>query len=85
MLSFGDPRPFADEIARAGALLIRQRQTLAHVREAIEAGADVVVAQSAEAGGHGMARGALSPPPAPPRGRPPPPAGARPGGALPPR
>ena len=39
MLSFGDPRPFADEIRGAGAPLICQCQDLAHVREAVEAGA----------------------------------------------
>lgn len=60
MLSFGDPRPFAQEIRDAGARLICQCQTIGHVWDAIEAGADIVVAQSAEAGGHGMARGAFS-------------------------
>jgi len=59
MLSFGDPRPFADEIRSAGAALICQCQSIAHVREAVEAGADVVVAQGAEAGGHGALRGTL--------------------------
>lgn len=57
MLSFGDPRPFAAEIAGAGVPLICQCQTLAHVREALEAGAAIVVAQGAEAGGHGQSRG----------------------------
>ena len=60
MLSFGDPRPFAQEIRGAGALLICQCQCIAHVRDAIEAGADVVVAQGSEAGGHGAVRGTLS-------------------------
>ncbi|MFL6693806.1 MAG: NAD(P)H-dependent flavin oxidoreductase, partial [Ramlibacter sp.] len=60
MLSFGDPRPFADEIHRAGAALICQCQSIAHVRDAVQAGADVVVAQGAEAGGHGALRGTLS-------------------------
>lgn len=60
MLSFGDPRPFVEEIRRAGALLICQCQTTDHVWDAIDVGAEVVVAQSAEAGGHGMLRGALS-------------------------
>jgi nitronate monooxygenase len=57
MLSFGDPRPFAPAIKAAGAALICQVQTLAHARIALEAGADVVVAQGAEAGGHGATRG----------------------------
>lgn len=55
MLSFGDPRPFAGAIHRAGARLICQVQTLAQAREARSAGADVIVAQGTEAGGHGMA------------------------------
>lgn len=59
MLSFGDPRPFAAEIAAAGVPLICQCQTLAHVREAIEAGAAIVIAQGSEAGGHGASRATL--------------------------
>ena len=60
MLSFGDPRPFADEIRAAGALLICQCQNLEHVHDAVAVGADLVVAQGAEAGGHGATRGTLS-------------------------
>ena len=60
MLSFGDPRPFADEIRAAGAALICQCQDMAHVMDALEVGADLVVAQGAEAGGHGAVRGTLS-------------------------
>ena len=60
MLSFGDPAPFAADVKSAGALLICQCQTVAHVREALRAGADVVVAQGGEAGGHGQDRGTLS-------------------------
>lgn len=60
MLSFGDPRPFSEQVHAAGALLICQCQELRHVAEAIEAGADVVVAQGSEAGGHGASRGTLS-------------------------
>jgi len=55
MLSFGDPRPFAPAIHKAGARLICQVQTVAQAREAAEAGADIIVAQGTEAGGHGMA------------------------------
>ena len=55
MLSFGDPRPFAKPIHDAGAHLICQVQTVAQAREAAEAGADIIVAQGTEAGGHGMA------------------------------
>ncbi|HXU51355.1 MAG TPA: nitronate monooxygenase [Casimicrobiaceae bacterium] len=60
MLSFGDPRSVADGIHDAGAALICQCQTLRHVQDAIDARADVVVAQGAEAGGHGASRGTLS-------------------------
>ena len=54
MLSFGDPRPFGPAIRAAGARLICQVQTGAQAREAMEAGADVIVAQGTEAGGQGM-------------------------------
>lgn len=60
MLSFGDPRPFVDEIRAAGARLICQCQDMGHVMDAVDAGADVVVAQGAEAGGHGALRGTLT-------------------------
>lgn len=60
MLSFGDPRPFVEEIRQAGALLICQCQDMEHVEDAVDAGADAVVAQGAEAGGHGALRGTLT-------------------------
>jgi nitronate monooxygenase len=60
MLSFGDPRPFVAEIRAAGARLICQCQDMAHVMDAVAAGADAVVAQGAEAGGHGALRGAIT-------------------------
>jgi nitronate monooxygenase len=41
-------------------LVICQCQALSHVRQAVEAGADIIVAQGAEAGGHGALRGTLS-------------------------
>jgi nitronate monooxygenase len=56
MLSFGDPAPFAAAIHEAGARLICQVQTLAQAREAAAAGADVVIAQGTEAGGHGQSQ-----------------------------
>lgn len=55
-LSFGDPAPFAKQIKGAGALLICQVQTEAMARDAALKGADIVVAQGTEAGGHGMSR-----------------------------
>jgi nitronate monooxygenase len=59
MLSFGDPRPFAPRIKSAGALLICQVQNEDMASEALEAGADLLVAQGTEAGGHGASRSTL--------------------------
>lgn len=56
MLSFGDAALFAARIKATGAKLICQVQTLRLAREAVEAGADIVVAQGSEAGGHGLTR-----------------------------
>lgn len=55
-LSFGDVKPFADKIKRAGALMICQVQLLSQAKEAVACGADMLVAQGTEAGGHGIAR-----------------------------
>ena len=52
-LSFGDPRPYADAIKATGAALICQVQRDDEVDQAIEAGADVLIAQGQDAGGHG--------------------------------
>jgi nitronate monooxygenase len=57
MLSFGDPRPFAEPVRQAGAALIIQVTDLAEARQAVEVGADVIVAQGTEGGGHGARRG----------------------------
>lgn len=54
MLSFGELRPFADRIHDAGVPLTAQVQTLGQARQALDAGANIVVAQGTEAGGHGM-------------------------------
>jgi nitronate monooxygenase len=59
MLSFGDPAPFADTIRAAGIPLIVQVTNLAEARRALEVGADMVVAQGSEAGGHGGGRATL--------------------------
>lgn len=53
MLSFGDPRPYAKRIQASGAALICQIQRLDQLPHALEAGAEVIVAQGGEAGGHG--------------------------------
>lgn len=60
MLSFGSPTPFARPIKDADAKLICQIQCMDHAREAVAAGADIIVAQGAEAGGHGLARATLT-------------------------
>jgi nitronate monooxygenase len=57
MLSFGDPRPFVAAVRAAGAALIIQVTDLDEARQAVDAGADVIVAQGTEAGGHGARRG----------------------------
>jgi nitronate monooxygenase len=59
MLSFGDPRPYAEAIKSAGCKLICQVQGLDEARLAQEAGADIIVAQGTEAGGHGGVRATL--------------------------
>jgi nitronate monooxygenase len=59
MLSFGDPGPFVPRVKRAGALLICQVQSEDMAKAALDAGADVLVAQGTEAGGHGASRTSL--------------------------
>lgn len=59
MLSFGDPRPYACEIKAAGCKLICQIQDVAQAQLAREAGADLIVAEGTEAGGHGGVRATL--------------------------
>lgn len=59
MLSFGDPRPHAAAIKAAGCKLICQVQGLAEAQLAQQAGADLIVAQGTEAGGHGSQRATL--------------------------
>lgn len=59
-LSFGDPQKFAARIRQAGVPLICQIQTVADAERAIQVGADVVVAQGTEAGGHSEKRGTLT-------------------------
>jgi nitronate monooxygenase len=56
MLSFGDPKPFAPRIKGAGSLLICQVQTEDMAKQALDAGADILIAQGTEAGGHGASR-----------------------------
>ena len=60
MLSFGNPAPWVDRIHGAGALAICQVQSLASARQAVAAGADILVAQGTEGGGHGGMRGLVT-------------------------
>ncbi|MFD3479678.1 NAD(P)H-dependent flavin oxidoreductase [Streptomyces sp. NPDC058695] len=57
MLSFGDPSPYAERVRRAGALLILQVTDLEEAEQAADLGADVIVAQGTESGGHGARHG----------------------------
>jgi len=59
MLSFGDPGPLAQRVLEAGVTLIVQVTDLDEARRALDVGADVIVAQGGEAGGHGGTRGTL--------------------------
>ncbi len=59
-LAHGDPRPFASMIHAAKVRLICQVQDLSDARLAVEAGAQVVVAQGAAAGGPSGPRSTLS-------------------------
>lgn len=59
-LSFGAIDGLAAPVRDAGAVLIVQAQTVAQAREAVAQGAQVVVAQGGEAGGHGGWRGTMA-------------------------
>ncbi|HYO30045.1 MAG TPA: nitronate monooxygenase, partial [Thermomicrobiales bacterium] len=61
LLSFGDVRPYAAAIKAAGCRLVCQVQGVEMAREAVAAGADIIVAQGSEAGGHGAAGHATFP------------------------
>ena len=54
MLSFGDPTPFANILSDHKIPVICQIQTMAQLPQAVDAGANVIVAQGTEAGGHGV-------------------------------
>jgi nitronate monooxygenase len=62
MLAFGDPSSLAGQVRDAGVMLIIQVTDLAEAQEALDVGADVVVAQGSDAGGHSgwRATGTLS-------------------------
>ncbi len=58
-LSFGDPTPHIETIHDAGALAICQVGLVDEAVAAVEAGADAIVVQGSEAGGHGRPGRAL--------------------------
>jgi len=60
MLSFGDPGAIIPRIKAAGAKCLVQVQTVADAILAAKSGADAIVAQGSEAGGHGAHRGSLA-------------------------
>ena len=60
MLSYGDPGPFVERIKRADAVVICQVQSVALAKQAAASGADILVAQGTEAGGHGASRGLVT-------------------------
>jgi len=51
-LSFADPAPYAEQVRAGGAKLILQVTDLDEARQAVDVGADVIVAQGSDAGGH---------------------------------
>jgi nitronate monooxygenase len=53
MLSFGDPTRWAKRLRDRGVATLCQIQSVEQLQQAVDAGADVVVAQGGEAGGHG--------------------------------
>ncbi len=59
-LSHGDPRPFAHRIAQANVRLVCQVQDLQGVALAVDAEADVIVAQGCAAAGHSGFRTTLA-------------------------
>ena len=60
MLSFGDPMQYVAQIRDAGVSMIAQVQTLRDAQHALDLGVDIIVAQGAEAGGHGEGRATMT-------------------------
>ncbi|MBZ0217070.1 MAG: nitronate monooxygenase, partial [Fimbriimonadaceae bacterium] len=59
-LSFGDIEPFVGPIKQRNVPLFAQVQTLEQAQIAARSGADFIVAQGTEAGGHGAARATMA-------------------------
>lgn len=60
LLSFGEAGAFGAQIRAAGAVFVAQVQTVRQAIDAVAAGAQVIVAQGGEAGGHGGVRGTMA-------------------------
>ncbi|MGR8946528.1 MAG: NAD(P)H-dependent flavin oxidoreductase [Gammaproteobacteria bacterium] len=60
LLSFGDPGPYVEKVKASGALLFAQCQNLEDAKRAASLGADLIIAQGTEAGGHGGKRATMS-------------------------
>lgn len=60
MLSFGDATKFVEPIKSSGTKLICQVQTVKDAKIVAKQGADIIVAQGSEAGGHGATRGTFA-------------------------
>ena len=58
--SFADPTPFIEQAKGSGVKVFAQVQTMADAKKAVIAGADVIVAQGNEAGGHTSYLGTMS-------------------------
>lgn len=59
-LSFGEAAPYVERARTAGVPSFVQVQDLTGARAARDTGADVIVAQGTEAGGHGATRGTMT-------------------------
>jgi len=59
MFSFGDAAPFIPRVKAMGIPVICQVQNVAMAREVLALGADIIIAQGSEAGGHGGRRATL--------------------------
>src|SRR5262249_41132870 len=58
--SFGDPAPFVERVKTQGALVVCQVQSAVEAAEVVAKGADIVLAQGGEAGGHGISQSSLT-------------------------
>lgn len=58
-LSFGDVRPFMAPIRESGAKVVVQVHDVDQALDALDAGADALIVQGAEAGGHSLRRASM--------------------------